>query len=82
MRMPNSWEEEHPYTAELQSSGIEEVESVIVCVSHVRQMYICGRGYGEVVRLRWQIQRDLCYVPFCSAMANIHKHPLSWTEIC
>ena len=39
------------------------------------------RDNGEVFRLRWQVQRELCCVPSCSAMARIHKHPFSWTEI-
>ena len=37
---------------------------------------------SEVFRLTCQVQRDLCHVPSCSAMANICKHPFSWIEIC
>ena len=36
---------------------------------------------GEVFRLRWQLQRDLFCVPSCSAMANVRKHPFSWTDM-
>ena len=40
----------------------------------------CTRKRDNCKVFRWQVQRDLCCVSSCSAMANIHKHPFSWRE--
>ena len=39
------------------------------------------KNSGEVYRLRWQAQEDLRYVPSCSSMSYIQKHPFTSTEI-
>ena len=40
------------------------------------------RDSGEVYRFRWQVQRELCSIPSCSAVSNIQKHPFTWRDIC
>ena len=40
------------------------------------------RDSGEVYRFRWQVQRELCSIPSCSAVSNMQKHPFTWRDIC
>ncbi len=69
----------------LDNSGLEKIlNEQCVCRACEASMKECmkKRDNGEVFKPRWQVQIDLCCVPSCTAMASIHKHPFSWTDIC
>ena len=60
-------------TSELDKSGLDIASEQCVCRACELSSKDCMKkgDSGDVYRFRWQVQRELCSVPSCSAVSNI-----------
>ena len=56
-------------------SGLDIASEQCVCrACELKYNCMKKRDSGEVSRFRWQVQRELCSVPLCFALSNIHTY--------